>query len=77
MKNNKGFFNPLWLLLVVAAVLLVAGVVFYSQNQKSPVSPQTKQSVSEINNLNTQLNNLDDGTSDTDLNALEKDLQTL
>lgn len=78
MKNNKGFFNPLWLLLAVAMILVVTGVIIYSQNQSRKTTQQQEiKQVQEVKGLETELNSLDDGTSDDDLNALEKDLQTL
>lgn len=75
--QNKGF-NPLWLLIVVVVILVAAGVVIYSQNQSRKVTQQQEiKQVQEVKALETELNTLDDGTSDTDLNALEKDLQNL
>lgn len=78
IPQKSSGFNPLWLLLVVAAVLVIAGVVIYSQNQSRKATQQQEVTkVQEVKTLETELNTLDDGTSDTDLTALEKDLQNL
>lgn len=74
---KKNSFNPLWILALVAILLLVAGVVLYSQKQNKTVKPVSSSISSNVNTLGTELNSLDDGTSDADLNALEKDLQNL
>ncbi len=75
-QKSSGF-SPLWLIAVIIIVLLIAGVVLYSQKQNKVTEPASSNTESNINTLETELNNLDEGTNDSDLNALEKDLQNL
>ncbi len=74
-KSNG--FSPVWLIAVIIMVLLIAGVVLYSQKQNKVTEPESSNIENNINTLEIELNSLDDGTNDSDLNALEKDLQAL
>ena len=75
--QTSNSFNPLWIIAVIIMVLLIAGIFLYSQKQNTTVKPISSNISSNINTLGTELNSLDDGTDDTDLTALEKDLQNL
>ena len=76
-SQKSGGFSPLWLIAVTIMVLLIAGIFLYSQKQNKTVKPISSNISNDINTLGTELDSLDDGTNDADLNALEKDLQAL
>ena len=74
--KTKGF-SAIWILIISAILVLIVGFVLYSQNQNKTVKPTSSSVSDNTSNLETDLNSLDDGTDESELNALEKDLQNL
>lgn len=61
----------------VVVLLLIGGLFVYLRNQKPTSTATSRVVIQELNNLGSELQSLDDGTNEADLNALDKDIQSL
>ena len=75
---SEGNKTMLWLIIgLVLVILLVGGIYWYlSKQQETTPQPTLKPPTTE-SNLERDLNSIEVQTSDTEFDALDKDLQSL
>lgn len=80
-KNNTGNAMLILVLGFIAVILAIGGLYFYmSKSQSVANAPQTaaiQQQAATIDNLESDLSSIDVSDTNSDLDALDKDLQSL